>query len=184
MRTLAAVPILLALLTAGSGKPVPKPVIEFRTSMGTFAVELWPEAAPATVENFLGYVADGHFAGTIFHRVVKGFVIQGGGYTPELREKSTRPPVRLEAREPNKKYTLAMARTNDPHSATSQFFINLRDNTSLDPGVRPPGYAVFGRVIRGTDVIDKIAQVPVAAQGEHQHLPVTPVVIQSVGLAQ
>lgn len=110
-----------------------------------------------TVQNFTDYVEAGHYDGTIFHRVIKGFMIQGGGYTAELKEKRTRPPVPLEAKAPNRKYTVAMARTNDPNSATSQFFINTADNGFLDPGARDAGYTVFGVVTRGQDVVDKIA---------------------------
>ncbi len=131
--------------------------IELTTSHGTITVEMWPDKAPATVKNFADYVQAGHYDGTIFHRVIKGFMIQGGGYTKDFAEKRTRPPVRLEAREPNRKYTIAMARTSDPHSATAQFFINVADNSFLDPGARDAGYTVFGAVTGGREVVDAIA---------------------------
>ncbi len=188
-RRLRLVPILIALGLAGSyapaqgpppDQPVVKPIVEVRTSLGTFTLELWPEVAPATVQNFVTLAQAGAYDGTIFHRVVKGFVIQGGGYTPDLAKRPRRAPVPLEAREPNRRYTIAMARTPDPDSATSEFFINLRDNASLDPAVRPPGYAVFGRVIRGAEVVDQIAQVPRAPVEGFEFLPATAVVIQRV----
>jgi peptidyl-prolyl cis-trans isomerase A (cyclophilin A) len=137
-----------------------KLIVDIETSKGTITVELWPDKAPNTVKNFVGYVIGGHYDGTIFHRVIKGFMIQGGGYTETLEEKPTGPPIKLEAKESNRRYTIAMARTNDPNSATSQFYINLVDNTGLDPEVRPPGYTVFGKVIKGTSVVDQIANLP------------------------
>lgn len=182
-------PALLGLVAAGSvalaqipapERPVPKPVVEVRTSAGAFTLELWPESAPATVQNFLAYARSGFYDGTIFHRVIRGFIAQGGGYTAELAKRPRRDPIPLEPRETNRRYTVAMARTPDPDSATSEFFLNLRDNASLDPLVQPPGYAVFGRVIRGAEVIDRIAQVPTARVDGFEFLPTTPVVIQRV----
>ena len=152
------------------------------TNRGTITVQLWPDKAPKTVANFVAYANDGFYGKTIFHRVVPGFVIQGGGYTADGSEKATKPPIRLEAGESNKKYTLAMARTRDPHSATSQFFVNLDDNAeALDPGARGPGYAVFGRVVRGMDVVEAIAKEPTQnSGGAFTNAPVNPVVIEKV----
>ena len=136
-------------------------MIRFETSLGGFTVELFDKEAPVTVANFLKYVEDQHFDGTVFHRVVPGFVIQGGGLTAELEQKPTRPPIKNEATNglENLRGTLSMARTNDIHSATSQFFVNLTDNDFLDHSPGQYGYAVFGRVTDGMDTIDKIAAV-------------------------
>ena len=136
-------------------------MITFETSHGTFTVELFPKEAPVTVENFLRYVDDGHFDGTIFHRIVPGFVIQGGGLTADFANKKTRAPISNEAKNglKNTRGSLSMARTSDINSATSQFFVNLADNAFLDHGPRDFGYAVFGRISAGMDVIDKIARV-------------------------
>ncbi len=170
----------IGVVAAADAKaPKKPPVIDVKTNLGTFTVELWPDKAPQTVNNFLGYVLEGHYDGTIFQRVVKGFVIQGGNLTPDGSSKPTRPPIPLEAKEPNRKYTIAMARTKDPNSATDQFYVNLADNTSLDAAVRMPGYAVFGRVIRGTNVVDQIASQPVDGQK-----PVTNVVIERVSISK
>jgi len=153
-----------AALAAGAGlaaEPAAakdKVLVEMKTNAGSVTLELWPDVAPKTVENFLRYVRDGFYDGTIFHRLAPGFVIQGGGYTEDLKKKETREPIPLEAKKSNRKYTIAMARTNDPDSATSQFYINLADNTFLDPGERGPGYAVFGKVVKGQGVIDYMAQ--------------------------
>src|SRR5256886_1171400 len=135
-------------------------MIRFETSHGEFLVELFPKEAPVTVENFLRYVDDGHFDGTIFHRIVPGFVIQGGGLTADFASKKTRAPISNEARNglKNTRGSLSMARTSDINSATSQFFVNLADNAFLDHGPRDYGYAVFGRVTQGMEVIDKIAR--------------------------
>lgn len=183
---LAAAGIVLAASppAAGPRKATKRPVVEIRTTAGPIVAELWPDVAPKTVQNFLGYVIDGHYDGTIFHRVIPTFVIQGGGYTADLVQKPTREPVPLEAKSPNKKYTLAMARTSDPNSATSQFFINLKDNTSLDPGANGPGYAVFGKVIRGQAIVDQIGATK-TAKSENPNfptLPVTPIRIEKVVL--
>lgn len=153
----------LAFVASAQTNPAPpkRPIVEIKTTKGVITVELWPDKAPKTVRNFLDYVMDGHYNDTIFHRVVKGFVIQGGGYQKDLVEKTPlKDPVPLEAKEPNRRYTLAMARTPDPNSAQAQFFINLNDNTSLDPTQKPPGYTVFGKVIKGTSVVDQIGQLP------------------------
>lgn len=140
------------------------PKIEIKTNMGSMTVELAPEKAPKTVENFLKYVNSGFYKGTIFHRVIETFMIQGGGYDANLREKETRPAIRNEADNglKNEAYTIAMARTGDPHSATAQFFINTRDNEFLNhtaPNARGWGYAVFGKVVKGQEVVSKIAKV-------------------------
>ncbi len=150
-------------------KAAAKPVIVIETSMGTIKAELWPDKAPATVASFLAYIKDGYYAGTIFHRVIDGFMIQGGGFTADMRQKSTKAPVRNEARSdtPNARGTLAMARTSVVDSATSQFFINLVDNGFLNHQNETPagfGYCVFGKVTSGQDVVDAIGKVATAAQ--------------------
>ncbi len=139
-----------------------KPVVEMKTNMGTIALELYPAKAPKTVENFLKYVKNGHYNGTVFHRVIDGFMIQGGGFDARFKEKETGLPIQNEANNGlrNDTYTLAMARTMDPHSATAQFFINVKDNNFLNhtsPTLNGWGYAVFGRVVRGQDVVKTIA---------------------------
>ena len=156
-------------------------MIRFETSLGPITIELFDKEAPLSVQNFLEYVDSGHFDGTVFHRVIPGFVIQGGGMTADMRQKDTRAPIRNEADNglKNRRGTLSMARTNDPHSATSQFFVNLVDNASLDPGRGGAGYAVFGCVTEGMDVVDKIAAVKTGSKGGHQDVPVTPVEVKS-----
>jgi peptidyl-prolyl cis-trans isomerase A (cyclophilin A) len=154
-------------------------MVTFETSHGAFTVELFPKEAPITVENFLRYVDDGHFDGTIFHRIVPGFVIQGGGLTVDFDNKRTRAPISNEASNglKNTRGSLSMARTSDINSATSQFFVNLSDNAFLDHGPRDYGYAVFGRVSSGMDVIDRIAQVSTGRRKGHQDAPLEDVVI-------
>lgn len=158
-----------------------KPMVVFSTTFGEVTIELYPDKAPVTVENFLAYVDGGFYDGTIFHRVVPGFVIQGGGFTENMEQKSTRPPIKNEADNGlnNGRGMLSMARTRDVNSATSQFFINLIDNAVLDHGTRDFGYAVFARVVEGMDVIDKIAAVRTSNRGMYQNVPIEPVVIQS-----
>ena len=159
------------------------PVVVIETSKGTIEVELYPERAPQTVENFLRYVEDDFYAGTVFHRVIPTFMIQGGGFTADLDKKPTRAPVPLEAGNglSNARGTIAMARTGNPDSATSQFFINVEDNSrGLDPSRGNPGYTVFGKVISGMDVVDEIKVVPTRTVGGMQNVPVDPVVIQAV----
>ncbi len=162
------------------------PVVVLETSLGTIRAELWPDKAPETVKNFLQYVDDGFYDGTIFHRVIRGFMIQGGGFTPEFRQKRTRGPVRNEAREDvsNVRGTLAMARTRDPHSATAQFYINHADNSrGLDKGKAADGfgYCVFGRVVEGMDVVDKIAEVETGPGGPFpKDVPTSTVLIRSI----
>ena len=162
-----------------------KPRVKIATSMGDITLELEAAKAPITVENFLGYVKAGHYNDTVFHRVMNGFMIQGGGMDADMKEKPTRAPIKLESQNglKNLRGTVAMARTNAPDSATAQFFINVVDNPPLDfQGAHNPGYAVFGRVVAGMDVVDKIKAVPVGNRGFHQNVPVTPIVIRSVTL--
>lgn len=156
-------------------------MIRFETSHGDFAVELFEKDAPLSAANFLQYVDDGFFDGTIFHRIVSGFVIQGGGLTADFDQKQTRPPVKNEATNGirNERGTLSMARTNDIHSATSQFFVNLVDNAFLDHNSGNYGYAVFGRVTEGMDVIDKIAKVKTGRRKGYTDAPMEDVVIKS-----
>lgn len=159
-----------------------KPKVLFETSEGSFTVELEAQKAPQSVANFLEYVDSGFYVGTIFHRVIPGFVIQGGGFTPELGRKETRAPIANEAENglKNERGTLAMARTSDPNSATSQFYVNLQDNRSLDhrnPSPAGIGYAVFGRVTDGMDVVDKIAATPRGTQNGMSDVPNAPIVI-------
>ena len=161
--------------------------VKFQTSQGDFVVELQADKAPKTVENFLRYVADKHYDGTIFHRVIDGFMVQGGGFTPAMVQKPTRTPIALEANNglKNDVGTIAMARSGNPNSATSQFFINITNNASLNaPQPDGYGYAVFGKVVSGMDVIDKIRQSPTGNQGGFQNVPTTPISINSVNLVK
>ncbi len=176
--------ITLALPDAGNAAPAPK--VKITTSLGDIVVELYPDKTPKTVSNFLYYVKSGFYNGTIFHRVINGFMIQGGGLTADMKEKpNKRKPIENEASNglKNKAYTIAMARTNDPHSATSQFFINVADNAFLDyrsSTTAGYGYAVFGKVIKGQDVVDRIRQVSTGNVGMYQDVPNTPIVIRSI----
>ena len=159
------------------------PTVELQTGQGVITIEFDAAKAPKTVENFLKYAKDGHYNGTIFHRVIPGFMIQGGGFDKEMKEKPTGAPLINEGKNglKNLRGTIAMARRADPNSATAQFFINHKDNPSLDyPQPDGAGYAVFGKVTKGIEVVDKIAQVPTGNRGMHQNVPVTPVVIESV----
>ncbi len=158
-----------------------EPSVVLSTTLGEITIELYPDKAPVTVENFLAYVDAGYFDMTIFHRVIPGFVLQGGGFTEKMDQKKTRPPIKNEAENglKNERGTLSMARTSDINSATSQFFINLKDNSSLDHGTRDFGYAVFAKVTAGMDVVDKIAAVPTGNRGRFQDVPVKAVIIQS-----
>jgi peptidyl-prolyl cis-trans isomerase A (cyclophilin A) len=161
------------------------PDVLIKTSMGDIEVELYPESAPKTVANFLKYVTNGQYSGTIFHRVIPGFMIQGGGYTADLNEKPTGASIPLESRNglKNTMGTIAMARTSAPDSATDQFFINTVDNQALDfPNPDGNGYAVFGKVVSGLDVVKKIEQVPTGNHGGMGDVPRTPVVIESATL--
>ena len=157
--------------------------VRLTTSMGEIVIELNAEAAPDTVANFLQYVKDGHYDGTIFHRVIAGFMIQGGGMDAEMKERDTREPVKNEAKNglTNDKYTVAMARTNDPHSATAQFFINTKDNAFLNfssEDLRGWGYAVFGKVVEGQKVVDAIEDVETTSRFFHDDVPVAPITIE------
>jgi peptidyl-prolyl cis-trans isomerase A (cyclophilin A) len=161
------------------------PQVDLKTSAGDIRIELYPAKAPKTVENFLRYVRDGHYNGTIFHRVIPGFMVQGGGMTANMSQKPTRAPVPIESKNglKNQTGTLAMARTSDPNSATAQFFINVNNNDFLDyPGQDGHGYTVFGKVVSGMDVVNKIVAVPTGNQGMHQNVPRTPVVIESASV--
>jgi peptidyl-prolyl cis-trans isomerase A (cyclophilin A) len=169
---------------AATPTPPPRPagpVVSLVTSLGEIRIALRPDKAPLTVDNFLKYVKAGHYTGTIFHRVMPGFMIQGGGMDAAMKEKPTRPPVRNEAKNGlrNSRGTIAMARTSDPNSATAQFFISVKNNHSLDFGIGGAGYAVFGEVIEGMDVVDRIVAVPTGTKGGHENVPLTPVVIKS-----
>ncbi len=218
-RAAAALVVGLAACTAAWAADAPK--VKFSTTAGDFVVEVYPDKAPKTVENFLQYVRDKHYDGTIFHRVINNFMVQGGGYDAKYSQKPTRAPVAHEGRQAlakggpkNVVGTLAMARTNDPNSASSQFFINVKDNAFLDPVVIPPGdpvpkfeyqgrtyenvprsqlegasqlygYTVFGKVVSGMDVIEKIKAMPTGAGGPFPtDVPKTPVVIQSATLVK
>jgi peptidyl-prolyl cis-trans isomerase A (cyclophilin A) len=166
------------------------PRVKFVTNAGEFVVEVYPDKAPKTVENFLQYVRDKHYDGTIFHRVIANFMVQGGGYDQRYIERRTRAPVEHEGREAlakggprNTVGTLAMARTNAPHSATAQFFINVVDNGFLDPNPQQPGYTVFGKVVSGMETVQKIRMVPTSFGGPFpSDVPRTPIVIQSASL--
>jgi len=158
-------------------------MVRLHTNHGIIGIELDAERAPKTVENFLQYVKSGHYDNTIFHRVINGFMIQGGGFEPGMRQKSTAAPIPNEADNGvrNTKYTLAMARTNDPHSATAQFFINVADNAFLDHTAKSGpgwGYCVFGKVVEGSDVVDKIRGVRTGRNGGHQDVPEQDVIIE------
>lgn len=163
-----------------------KPVVLIETSLGNIKIELYPEKAPKSVENFQKYTKDGYFKDTIFHRVMPGFVIQGGGFLADMSQKTpSYAPIVLESQNglKNSRGTVAMARTSQPNSATCQFYINLKDNLALDynPGVQSAnGYAVFGKVVEGLDVVDKIAAVPTGTSGNYQNVPLTPVLIKDV----
>ena len=158
------------------------PQVDLKTSAGTIRIELHAAKAPKSVENFLQYVKDGHYNGTIFHRVIPGFMVQGGGMTPNMAQKKTRAPIPIESKNglKNEVGTLAMARTSDPNSATAQFFINVKHNSFLDyPGQDGHGYTVFGKVVSGMDVVNKIVATPTGNQAGHQDVPRTPIVIES-----
>ena len=171
-----------ALATFALSALAANPQVELKTNQGNIAVEVFADKAPKSAENFLQYVRDGFYDGTVFHRVIDGFMIQGGGFDADMKQKATRPPIENEAKNglKNEPGTLAMARTSDPHSASSQFFINLVPNTSLDyPSRDGWGYAVFGKVTTGMDVVDAIGKVATGNRGFHQNVPVEAVVIES-----
>ncbi len=170
--------LVLGLLATGFSAHAQK--VRLATSEGDIVLELDAEKAPKTVANFVQYVKAGHYDGVIFHRIIDGFMVQTGGYKRDLSEKPTRKPIPLESGNglSNLRGSIAMARTNDPNSASAQFFINVVDNVRLDKGEGRDGYAVFGKVIDGMDIVDKIKAVPTQAQGVFQNLPVTPVTIR------
>jgi cyclophilin family peptidyl-prolyl cis-trans isomerase len=180
--SLALLTSLLAVAapSAGSAPAKPHPRVTLETSKGKIVIELDPEKAPKTVDNFLLYVRAGHYDGTVFHRVIPGFMIQGGGYDADGQERPTRPPVQNEAANglTNDRGTIAMARTNDPDSATAQFFINVADNASLNHRGGSAGYAVFGKVVEGMTVADAIVAVPTTRRGGMADVPVEAVVIK------
>lgn len=167
-------------LAAGAANPQ----VELKTSMGTMTIELYADKAPRTVDNFLQYVKSGFYGGTVFHRVIPGFMVQGGGFGKDMQQKPARPPIQHEgaACAANELGTVAMARTGDPHSASSQFFINVVNNTRLNHSAATPqgyGYCAFGKVISGMDVAQKMVAVPTTTAGPHQNVPRDPIVIES-----
>ena len=175
---------LAAMFSVASVQAQTAPKVKLTTSMGDIVVQLDPAKAPKTVENFLAYVNSKHYDGTIFHRVIGTFMIQGGGFTIDMKQKPTNPPIPLEAKNglKNDMYTVAMARTSNPNSATAQFFINVKNNDSLNAANSPDGYgyAVFGKVVSGTEVVDKIKAVPTTGAD----MPTTPVTITSATLVK
>jgi peptidyl-prolyl cis-trans isomerase A (cyclophilin A) len=181
--------LLFACLIAmpGAAALAANPNLEMKTNQGVVLIELYRDKAPKTVDNFLQYVKDGFYSGTIFHRVIDGFMIQGGGFTPDMKQKETRASIANEANNglKNEIGTLAMARTPDPNSASAQFFINLKDNDFLnfrEASFQGFGYCVFGKVTKGFEIIQKIAKVPTGNAGMFQNVPTTPVVIESIKL--
>jgi peptidyl-prolyl cis-trans isomerase A (cyclophilin A)/peptidyl-prolyl cis-trans isomerase B (cyclophilin B) len=185
-RTAAATLFVFVSLGVGAADPQ----VEMKTSMGTVVIELYPDKAPLTVDNFLQYVKDRHYDGTVFHRVIPGFMIQGGGFDPDFSEKPARKPVRNEAANGlrNETGTIAMARTPNPHSATAQFFINVANNESLNfrfPTQEGYGYCVFGKVVKGMDVVSRIVKVQTGPGPEsHQNVPVKPVLIEQARVVE
>jgi peptidyl-prolyl cis-trans isomerase B (cyclophilin B) len=170
-----------------SQAPVGNPRVLLDTTKGKIVLELYPAKAPKTVKNFLDYVNAGHYNGVIFHRVIPGFMIQGGGFTPDMKEKPTRPSIQNEADNGlgNERGTIAMARTPDPHSASAQFFINVSNNASLNHTGKTPqgwGYAVFGKVVEGMEIADAIVAVPTTTKGPHGDVPVEPIVIRKASV--
>jgi cyclophilin family peptidyl-prolyl cis-trans isomerase len=198
MRSLFALILLVTLPGVAQDEAEParaepranNPTVILETNYGRIEAELFADQAPKTVANFLDYARDGHYDGTLFHRVIDNFMIQGGGFDADFRQKPTREPIDNEADNglSNERGTLAMARSNDPHSATSQFFINVADNDFLDHrnklSGRTWGYAVFGKVVEGMDVVEEIAGVETTARGMHRDVPVDPVVIERVEVSE
>jgi cyclophilin family peptidyl-prolyl cis-trans isomerase len=175
--------IVLISAIAGAASAENAPKVAMKTSMGDIVIEVYPDKAPKTAENFLAYVKSGFYNGTVFHRVINGFMVQGGGYDANMREKPTRAPIQNEAKNglKNRAYTIAMARTPDPHSASAQFFINVNDNAFLDyPGQDGWGYAVFGKVISGKETVDKIK----AVETDRRDKPKANVVIESASIVE
>jgi peptidyl-prolyl cis-trans isomerase B (cyclophilin B) len=195
MKWIVASLVSLLAVSASAAQPASKdpgpaaanPRVLLETSKGNITVELFADKAPKTVKNFLDYVKSGHYNGTIFHRVIPGFMVQGGGFKPDMSQKPTRDPIQNEAdnRVQNQRGTLAMARTPDPNSASSQFFINVANNDSLNFRNKTAdgwGYAVFGKVVDGMDVVDAIVQVRTTTKGPHQNVPVEPVVLKKASV--
>ena len=179
--TLFTVSIILA--TSGTAMAAGKPIVTFKTNMGDFTVQLEPEKAPKTVANFLEYVRDGHYDGTIFHRVIAKFMVQGGGFLPNLQKRDTRGPITNEANTglKNERGTIAMARTADPHSATAQFFVNVIYNRFLDHTAETQqgwGYTAFGRVIDGMNIVGRMARVKTGTKGPYSDVPNDPIIIE------
>jgi peptidyl-prolyl cis-trans isomerase A (cyclophilin A) len=192
-RRAAAFTLMAGLwLSCGLAAAQDAPKVKLETSQGNIVLELYPDKAPKTVANFLQYVKDKHYDGTIFHRVIDGFMIQGGGYDAKYAQRPTRPPIAHEGREAMEKGgpknmtgTIAMARTSDPNSASAQFFINVADNLRLDPSPQSPGYVAFGKVVSGMDVVNKIKATPTGPGGPFpSDVPQTPVVIKSATLVK
>lgn len=184
-------PLMLALAPAAvpSPEPTPRPlpngpVVVLDTSLGRIKIGLHKDKAPISVDNFIKYVRAGHFDGTVFHRVIPNFMVQGGGFEIDMKERTQtlRPPIKNEGANMlrNTRGTIAMARTSAPNSATAQFYINVRNNDSLDYGIRGAGYAVFGEVLEGMDVVDKIVMVATGTKGLYENVPLTPVVIKTI----
>jgi peptidyl-prolyl cis-trans isomerase A (cyclophilin A) len=183
---LCGLAVLAPLGAMAQAKADPTPRVILVTSLGDITLELDAERAPKSVANFLAYVKAGHYEGTVFHRVIENFMIQGGGFTADMKQKPTKAPIPIESQNglKNVRGAIAMARTSDPNSATSQFFINTVDNPRLDfPSFDGHGYAVFGKVIAGLDVVDKIRAVQTTSVGPHQNVPAQPVLIRSARLA-
>jgi peptidyl-prolyl cis-trans isomerase B (cyclophilin B) len=188
-----SVALLVSLMLLASGAWAQNPRVEMKTSAGRVVLELDAKNAPSTTANFVQYVKDGFYDGTIFHRVIDGFMIQGGGFDREMREKKTRPPIRNEAEGSSKAGlrndpgAIAMARTPNPHSASAQFFINVARNDFLnfrEPTMQGYGYAVFGRVVEGMEVVQRIAKAPTTTVGPYQNVPRSPIVIESATVLQ
>ena len=190
LRLIGVALALLVCCQVGAADGAANPLVEMKTSMGTVVIELYPDRAPLTVDNFLQYVKDRHYDGTVFHRVIPGFMIQGGGFGPDFSEKPARKPVRNEAANGlrNETGTIAMARTPNPHSATAQFFINVANNESLNfrfPTQEGYGYCVFGKVVKGMDVVNRIVKVQTGpGPAGHQNVPVKPVIIEQARVVE
>lgn len=184
LKHLLAAALVVSFSSAAAQTPAPRVALD--TSEGKIVVELAPQVAPKTVENFLAYVKSGHYDGTVFHRVIPGFMVQGGGFTGDMKEKPTRGTIPLESRNglKNVRGTLAMARRGDPDSASAQFFINVVDNARLDYRPDNDGYAVFGKVVEGMNVVDKIRAAPTDSRGPHQNVPVAPITIKSARIVK
>lgn len=177
-----AVSTLAASTTVAAENTLPNPQVTIKTNQGNITLRLFRDKAPITVENFLSYVDSGHYNGTIFHRVINDFMIQGGGFLPDMTEKEVGEPIVNESinRKHNTRGTIAMARTNDPDSATAQFFINQRTNLRLDWVPGKIGYTVFGEVVQGLSVVDYMATAPIAQVGGHENVPVDPIIIKEI----